>query len=58
MENNININSVIEDDLKINDILNLKNFNCIDNDNDNSFNQLLNLQLIIQKQSGLKEICK
>ena len=26
--------------------------------NDNSFNQLLALQLLIQKQSGLKELCK
>ena len=25
---------------------------------DNSFNQLLALQLLIQKHSGLKEICK
>ena len=28
------------------------------NFNDNSFNQLLNLQLLIQKHSGLKELCK
>ena len=26
--------------------------------NDSSFNQLLALQLLIQKHSGLKEICK
>ena len=26
--------------------------------NDNSFDQLLSLQLLIQKQSGLKELCK
>ena len=26
--------------------------------NDNSFNQLLALQLLIQKQSGLKDLCK
>ncbi len=25
---------------------------------DNSFNQLLSLQLLIQKHSGLKELCK
>ena len=30
----------------------------IKEDNDNSFSQLLNLQLLIQKHSGLKEICK
>ena len=52
MEDNIIINSVLEENLKINDILN------INNENDNSFNQLLNLQLLIQKQSGLKELCK
>ena len=28
------------------------------NDNDSSFNQLLALQLLIQKHSGLKELCK
>ena len=27
-------------------------------DNEQSFNQLLSLQLLIQKQSGLKELCK
>ncbi len=27
-------------------------------DNDSSFNQLLALQLLIQKHSGLKELCK
>ena len=27
-------------------------------DNDHSFNQLLSLQLLIQKQNGLKELCK
>ena len=52
MEDNIIINSVLEENLKINDILN------INNENDNSFNQLLNLQILIQKQSGLKELCK
>ena len=30
----------------------------IKNDNDNSFNQLQALQLLIQKHSGLKELCK
>ena len=28
------------------------------NYDDNSFNQLLNLQLLIQKHSGIKELCK
>ena len=27
-------------------------------ENDNSFNQLLSLQILIQKHSGLKELCK
>ena len=27
-------------------------------DNDQVFNNLVNLQLLIQKQSGLKELCK
>ena len=26
--------------------------------NDNSFNQLFNLQLLIQKHNGFKELCK
>ena len=30
----------------------------INNDNDSSFKQLLALQLLIQKHSGLKELCK
>ena len=27
-------------------------------ENEQSFNQLLSLQLLIQKQNGLKELCK
>ena len=30
----------------------------ITEDNDQSFNNLLSLQLLIQKQSGIKELCK
>jgi hypothetical protein len=30
----------------------------IEYENDKSFNQLLALQLLIQKHSGLKELCK
>ena len=55
------INKIIKDNFKIigngykeNEIKNTKN----NNDIDNSFNQLLNLQLLIQKHSGLKELCK
>ena len=38
-------------------INNIKKENIIDN-NDKSFNQLLNLQLLIQKESSLKKISK
>ncbi len=62
MSENI-INKIIKDNYKIkeNDIL--ENNICTkkikkDKDNDNSFNQLLSLQLLIQKHSGLKELCK
>ena len=30
----------------------------INEEKDKSFNQLMNLQLLIQKQSGLKDFCK
>lgn len=52
MLDNIIIKDVIENNLKINEII------PDNNKNDNSFNQLLSLQLLIQKQSGLKELCK
>ena len=55
------INIVMEDNIKNNpnevyktDIVNDSN----NKDNDNSFNQLLSLQLLIKKHSGLKELCK
>ena len=35
-----------------------KDDNYNNNGNDNSFNQLQALQLLIQKHSGLKELCK
>ena len=61
MSNDNMINKIIKDNFKIigngykeNEIKNTKN----NNDIDNSFNQLLNLQLLIQKHSGLKELCK
>ena len=59
-DNNI-INKIIRDNYKINDDSLLKNdeINIINNQGpDSSFNQLLELQLLIQKHSGLKEICK
>ena len=56
LENDI-INKVIKDIIKINEIEDFKKENIL-KDNDNSFNQLYSLQLLIQKQSGLKELCK
>ena len=52
---NITINSDIEKENKI-ETFNDDNYS--DNNNDNSFNQLQALQLLIQKHSGLKELCK
>ena len=59
-DNNI-INKITRDNYKINDDTLLKNdeINIINNQgSDSSFNQLLSLQLLIQKHSGLKELCK
>ena len=53
----MSINQVIHNNAKIVENENKANEE-IKEDNDNSFNQLLNLQLLIQKHSGLKEICK
>ena len=55
------INKIIRDNYKINENSLLKNdeINIINNQcSDSSFNQLLSLQLLIQKHSGLKELCK
>lgn len=57
------INLIIKDNLKINEnqsiINDNKNQNQIDQKKDNdSFQKLLSLQLLIQKYSGLKELCK
>ena len=58
--------SNIDFDISINDrfireeneeIENERSSNIIE-DNDHSFNQLLRLQLLIQKHNGLKELCK
>ncbi len=57
MSNKNNINKVIKDEYKIDENEELKNKIIID-ETDNSFNQLQSLQLLIQKQSGLKELCK
>ena len=55
------INKITRDNYKMNDDTLLKNdeINIINNQgSDSSFNQLLSLQLLIQKHSGLKELCK
>ena len=56
-----NINRLITDNQKIEEISNRDNQieeNKKEENNDNSFHQLLSLQLCIQKHSGLKELCK
>ena len=53
------INQTIMDNFKINS-KNETNIDCINEDTigeDDSFNQLLSLQMLIQKHSGLKELC-
>ena len=57
MSNKNNINEVIKDEYKIDENEELKNKIIID-ETDNSFNQLQSLQILIQKQSGLKDLCK
>ena len=66
LERKTTINKVIHDNFKIGQIKNKENNNIRrlenikeENSNEyNSFNQLLSLQLLIQKHSGLKELCK
>ena len=56
-----NINRLITDNQKIEEIPNRDNQieeNKKEENDDNSFHQLLSLQLCIQKHSGLKELCK
>ena len=48
-------NNEIKNNLEINENMETKYQN---QENEQSFNQLLSLQLLIQKQSGLKELCK
>ena len=53
------INKVIQDNYKINKLENNDNNQTNEKlEDDNSFNKLLSLQLLIQKHSGLKELCK
>ena len=56
-----NINRLITDNQKIEEIPNRDNQieeNEKEENDNNSFHQLLSLQLCIQKHSGLKELCK
>ena len=55
------INQIIKDNVKIDEKAPIENEikNQIDKENlQDSFSQLLSLQLLIQKHSGLKELCK
>ena len=53
------INKVLQDNFKINILENNDNNQTNEKlEDDNSFNKLLSLQLLIQKHSGLKELCK
>ena len=54
LENDI-INIVIKDNIKINEIEDFKKENIL-KDNDNSFNQLYSLQLLIHKTIWLERI--
>ena len=53
------INKVKQDNFKINILENNDNNQTNEKlEDDNSFNKLLSLQLLIQKHSGLKKLCK
>ena len=53
------INKVVQDNYKFNQYeLNDNNIIKDEIEEDDSFKQLLSLQLLIQKHSGLKELCK
>ena len=52
------INKIIQENYKIGENTTPKVEKNNTEDNDGSFNQLLALQLLIQKHTGLKELCK
>ena len=52
------INKIIQNNYKIGENNIPKVEETTNEDNDGSFNQLLALQLLIQKHTGLKELCK
>ena len=60
MEKESVVNKVIKDNYKIRENESLEKDIIEQNikHSEKSFNQLLNLQLLIQKHSGLKELCK
>jgi hypothetical protein len=66
MSHNNIINEVIKENPKKNSKQIIENNNLLesiniiekDKDKNNSFNQLLSLQILIQKHSGLKGLCK
>jgi hypothetical protein len=57
MSVNYNINKFIQNNKKIGE-KEEKTIEEANKNNNDSFNQLLSLQLLIQKHSGLKELCK
>ena len=54
----ITINKIIQDNYKIGENIIPETEDNTTEDNDGSFRQLLALQLLIQKHTGLKELCK
>ena len=60
-DNNNFINKKIIDNIQIEENKNIENElkeTINSEDKDKSFNQLMNLQLLIQKHTGLKDLCK
>ena len=51
------INQAIQENLKINEKDEKKDKNYVIKEENDSFTQLQSLQLLIQKHSGLKELC-
>ena len=62
MSHKSSINEVIKENIKKRNSKNKENVihlkDIIEQDKNNSFNQLLSLQLLVQKHSGLKGLCK
>ena len=59
MSNKSEVNAIIQDNYKINqNNIDGEDFKDEPFNEDNSFDQLYSLQVLIQKHSGLKELCK